>query len=397
MLTEGEVGLLLGAVLFAGSFVNDRAARRLLVGSVLAVWFLAMLRVSLRLPVPMGDYYDFAGQGQDHFAGYFDEAIQFQYHLGGALIRVFDAWYGKTDSSPAAAFGALSRLAAFVLTGSLAGFAWFQDWSQRVLRYLALAVAMPTMILFFGYHEFGYLPVALDAAAIPLLLVALEERRRRLLLLAGLLAGIGSAFHGYGLVALGFLVVVALAYLAFDREARTKLGWWSVVDTAGAGLVGWLGWLAVYMIGFGIAVTPGHSDESPIRPLLHAHYSDYYHRLDRPIFSWHVLGQIGWELWVGSAVLMLLLARERGPLVRSVAIGTLPVLAFLIVFWPVQGIGNDSDLLGAVFPAAFAGAWLISRSARLTLVGLLLLVSGQWAIHHVLTPGFVEDQTPPPG
>jgi hypothetical protein len=216
VLSEGEAALVVAAALFAGSFLRDRGYRSGVAIGALVVLLAAMLRVSLKLPVPMGDYYDFAGQGQEHFAGYFDGAIQFQYHLGGALIRVFDAWFGKTDSSPAAAFRALSRLASCVLVVGLAGFAWFQDWSPRVLRYLALTAAMPTLVLFFGYHEFGYLPAALDASAIPLALVALEERRRGLQLLAGLLVGVGAALHGFGLIALGFLVVMIALYLVID-------------------------------------------------------------------------------------------------------------------------------------------------------------------------------------
>jgi hypothetical protein len=38
----------------------------------------------------------------------------------------------------------------------------------RVVRYIALAVAVPTTALLYGYHGFGHLPLALEATAIPL-------------------------------------------------------------------------------------------------------------------------------------------------------------------------------------------------------------------------------------
>jgi hypothetical protein len=212
------------------------------------------------------------------------------------------------------------------------------------------------------------------------------------------MVGIGAAFHGFGLVALGFLVVLIVVYLVLDSEARAVLNLWQApLEAAAAGVLGWVMWLPVYIIGFGIDVTPGHADESPMRPLFHARYSDYYHRLDQPVFSWHVVGQVAWELWVVSAVLVVLLAWQRGPLVIPVAVAALPVLLFIILFWPVQGLGNDSDFLGAAFPPAFAAAWLVARSARATLAGLLLLVTGQWAFHHILTPAFVDNPSAPPG
>jgi hypothetical protein len=395
---EGAAALAIAAVLFGGSFLESRARRAAVAMFALVVLFGAMFRESLHLSVFMGDYDNFAGHGQAPFAHYFDAGdLEFQFHLGGAVVRVFDAWYGKTDESPVAAFHALSRLIAFVLCVLLAAFAWFQQWSPRVLRYLALTVAMPTLVLFFGYHEFGYLPAALDATAIPLAMVALEERRRGLLSLAGVLAGVGAAFHGFGLVALGFMIVMAAAYLLFDHEARRILGGWrSPIEVAAMGVFGWTVWLPIYLIGFGLGVRASHAAERPTRPLVHAYYSAYYHRLDRPILSAHVIWVIAWEFGVCSAVLVLLLAWQRGPLVRAVAVATVPVAAFVIVFWPTQGIGNDSDFLGAAFPAAFAAAWLIARSVRLTALGLVLMIPEHVGFRHVLTASFVEGQTPPP-
>jgi hypothetical protein len=396
MLWEGGLGLGLAAVLFAGSLARARSARAIVAIGATGAMLAAMTAVPLHLAVPMGDYGDYALQGQQHFAGYFDDGIRFQFHLGGALVQVLDAWFGKTESSPQAAFRALSRLAAVVICAGLVCLAWSSRWSAQSLRYLALVFAMPTTVLFFGYHEFGYLPMALDVVAIPLALVALQTHRPNALVLSGLLCGVGAALHGFGLVALAFVLVMAATYVAFEPEARLALGVSAPVAAGVAGVFGWLCWLPVYLIGFGLTVVPGHADESPVRPLLHAHYSAYYHRLDRPVLSLRVLGEIGLELALASATLFVVLARRRSPLLRAIAVGSLPALLFVIVYWPVQGLGNDTDLLGSVFPPAIAAAWLVAESRLGAAVGLLLLVPEQVAFRYVLTWPFVEGPTPPP-
>ena len=389
---HGESGAALGvaAVLLAGSVVADRRWRSWVLLGSLAVLLAVMLRLSLHLSVPMGDYSNFI-EDRHNFQRYFGDSVWFQYHLGGAMVHELDAAFGSTPGSPVKAFHALARIAAVLFTLSLAFFALQQRWSGHVLRYVALAVAVPTTLLFFGYHEFGHLPAALDVAAMPLALVGLEQRRRSLVIGAGALAGVGCALHGFGLIALSFLVVLTAAYLWRDSDARRSLGRGLPLRVAAAGLLGWLVWLPIYLIGFSWTIDPGHSDVRPLRPLLHAHYVAASHRVVQPILSTGVVRELGWELAVTGAALVLLAAWFVRDSSRSaLLLATLPVLLFVIWFWPVQGIGNDSDFLGSAFPATYAAAWLVARDLRASILGFVVLAAGNAAIAHILTWPFVQ-------
>ncbi len=62
---------------------------------------------------------------------------------------------------------------------------------------------------------------------------------------------------------------------------------------------------------------------------------------------------------------------------------TLPSTVFSIAFWPVQGMGQDTDLLVAAFPAFYALAWVCAHEPRRTTIAAALLVSahmGFWRI-----------------
>jgi hypothetical protein len=116
-----------------------------------------------------------------------------------------------------------------------------------------------------------------------------------------------------------------------------------------------------------------------------------HRRSDNPIFSGSVLAEIGWELAVTGAALVPLAAWiTRGPARDALLIAALPVLVFVVWFWPVQGIGNDSDFLGSAFPPTYAAAWLAARNLRASLIGFAVLVAGNAAIAHILTWGFVH-------
>jgi hypothetical protein len=390
---HGESGAALGvaAVFLVGSLVVERRVRAVLTVSSLAALLVVMLRLSLHLSVPMGDYANFV-EDRHHFHKYFGESVSFQYHLGGALVHGLDAAFGSRSGSPVQAFDALARIAAVLFALSLGLFALNQRWSARALRYVALAVAVPTTLLFFGYHEFGHLPAAVDVAAVPLALVGLEQRRPGLVVVSGALAGVGCALHGFGLVALAFLVVLTACYLWRDREARGSLGRSLPLGVAAAGVLTWLVCLPIYLIGFSWSVDPGHSDVRPLRPLLHADYVAHSHRIDKPILSTAVIGEIGWELAVTGAALVLLAGWfARGPSRSALLLATVPVLLFVIWFWPVQGIGNDSDFLGSAFPATYAAAWLIARDTKASVLAFLTLLAGNIAIAHVLTWPFVHN------
>jgi hypothetical protein len=390
MRVESQAALGVAAVLLGGSLLTDRRHRAALALASLTALLVLMLRLSLHLSVPMGDYTNFT-EDEDHFNNYFGGTVSFQYHLGGAIVHILNELFGSTSHSPVQAFDALARIAAILFVLALGLFALRERWSAQALRYVGLAVAVPTTLLFFGYHEFGHLPAAMDAAAIPLALVGLEQRRRNLVVAAGALAGVGCALHGFGLVALGFVVVLVGAYLWRDGAARTALGHNLPLGVVAAGLLGWLIWLPIYLIGPSWGIDPGHSDVRPLRPLLHAHYVEHSHRIAKPILSGSVLGEIGWELAVTGAALVLLAAWfVRDPARQALLVATVPVLVFVVWFWPVQGIGNDSDFLGSAFPATYAAAWLIARNIRASIIGFLILVAGNAAIAHILTWGFVH-------
>ena len=48
----------------------------------------------------------------------------------------------------------------------------------------------------------------------------------------------------------------------------------------------------------------------------------------------------------------------------------LPSLAFLVAWWPIQGVNMEMDLIFATFPAFFAGAWLCARTRGVTVAAL---------------------------
>ena len=179
MHAESVAALGVAVVLLGGSLVADRRQRAVFALVSLTALLVLMLRLSLHLSVPMGDYTNFV-ESRHNFDRYFGESVNFQFHLGGAIVHEFDAAFDADLRSPVRAFNALARIAAALFVVALALLAMHERWSARVLRYLALAVAVPTTLLFFGYHEFGHLPAALDVAAVPLMLVGLEQRRRSL-------------------------------------------------------------------------------------------------------------------------------------------------------------------------------------------------------------------------
>jgi hypothetical protein len=110
-----------------------------------------------------------------------------------------------------------------------------------------------------------------------------------------------------------------------------------------------------------------------------------------------VIGEIGWELAVTGAALVLLVAWfERGTSRAALLVATAPIFLFLVWFWPVQGLGNDSDFLGSAFPPTYAAAWMLARRFRPAVLGLLILIAGNAAIAHVLTWPFVHGPVPRP-
>jgi hypothetical protein len=118
-----------------------------------------------------------------------------------------------------------------------------------VCRYVALAIASPLALLYFGFYELGYL--SMSAAVVPLLAIrrGSDTRVAASTLTAGLGQGFHTALHGFGLLGLGggaLSLVAARAPLA-RRAART-------LAFASAGVAMYLGWVFIYVVGMGISI-----------------------------------------------------------------------------------------------------------------------------------------------
>jgi hypothetical protein len=151
---ESQAALGVAVVLLGGSRLTDRRYRAGLALASLAALLVLMLRLSLHLSVPMGDYANFI-EDRHNFKRYFGEAVSFQFHLGGAIVHIFDAAFGATSHSPVRAFDALARVAAVLFVLGLGLFAMREQWSARVLRYAGLAIAVPTTLLLLQRPDTG--------------------------------------------------------------------------------------------------------------------------------------------------------------------------------------------------------------------------------------------------
>lgn len=380
MRSESWQALALAAVIFGASFARDPRWRARIASLGLLLLLIAMLRLPLHLPFAEGDYSDFV-QDRSHFANYMGlDGIQFQYHLSSQIVRGIDALYGQTTASMGEAFHWLSRIIATVLVLGLAVLGYVERWSVRVTRYIALAVAVPTIDLFFGYHEFGILPAAIEIWAIPFVCIALERRAWGMYAAAVGALGIGCALHGFGLAALAF------ALFAGVLRSRTARDLGRVAVAGVVGLAGWTGWVALYEIELNDSVAAGHADELPLRPLLHAKPYPIYHRVASPVV--HSLHTIGWEMLVVAAPAVLLLLWARSELRWILAVAAVPSLLGVVFFWPVQGLAGDTDYLASAFPLVFAVGWLAADRLRLAAAMLGLMVVGHVALAHVLTIGY---------
>ena len=390
MLNESWTSLAVAIVLLGASFAGSRGLRRIISLVALGALLVAMLRMPLHVPIPEGDYRNFV-EDRSHFTSYMVEVVNFQYHLSSQLVRAFDAALGSTASSPVSAFHWLVRLFALVFVVGLVALGFFERWSERVIRYIALAVAVPTTALLYGYHEFGHLPIAVQATAIPLGLIALERHRWWLLALSMALLGFGAALHGFGLIGLAFMLLVSVVYVVRDRQIGTRQGLLRVGNATVYGLVGWLVWVPIYPILLHTDLDAGHADEFPLRPLFHPEPYPSYNRIAQPVFSSIGLTDIGYEFWIVGVLVLVLLVFVAPGLRTPVALAAIPVVLFVVIFWPVQGLGEDTDFLASAFPPLFAVAWLVAPSRRLTFFALALLAAGDWALHHVLNPAFIDE------
>lgn len=366
----------LAAVLAAASAAPRRRVR----AAAVLVCLAALAGVAIALPLDdrlhMGDAETYtASRGQ--FDAYFSPTtVRFEAHLSAVLLRWLDRYHGRTELSPAAALASLSRGAtawfvAMLLVAAAAG-----SWSALALRYLALALAAPAALMYFGYRELGYL--SLTPASVPLVMAGLQRLQGRLES-GAVLSGLGAALHGFGVLSMAGMVT---AVMAAREPLRVRL----VQGTRAIALAGsaYLGWVFVYIVVFGLTVAPGHASQVPWRPLLVSTVSGT--RMNWAVLSLPGMADVLAAAWMAglpllpAACMALRAAALRGPALAY----ALPSVLFLCAFWPVQGLGAEADLVVAAFPGVYALAWLAAHSPRSTVVGLILLASSHIVFWRVL-------------
>ena len=302
--------------------------------------------------------------------------IRFEAHLSHAILGRLDRAFGSTAEAPRQALDTLMRGATawFILSALVIGV--IERWSAVVLRYLALALLAPSTLLYFGYRELGHL--SLNVAVFPLIARGLRAKSGHLEA-GSVLSGIGAALHGFGLLSLAgaCLAACAVPSRVVDRaRLLVRLTVW--------GVAAYLGWVAIYLIVLNLPLIPGHAESIPLRPWL---IDDVSNRVNAAIFTVTGGRDIFFSAWAAGAPLLAVVAtlwRTRREETRAVLLYAVPSAIFLVLFWPVQGVGQEMDLVFAAFPAAYALAWLCAHDARRTTIAAVLLISAHMAFWRVV-------------
>jgi hypothetical protein len=365
-----------GSLLLWNARVVDDRRRRRMAAAVLVVTAAMAFAVPLRQPIAMGDSQTYIGTRRlfEQYAGV--HQIRAEAHLSWAILGQLDTWYGRTEDSPARAFRTLTGGATAMFFVSAAGVGMLERWSPFVVRYLGLILLAPSALLFFGYQELGYL--SLNAAVFPLLARGLQSGGRALEA-SGVLSGIGAALHGFGLLSLAGAGLAALGGAPSTDRLRwaVRLGAW--------GLLAYLWWIPAYALILQLPMAPGHADSIPLRPWLADVFSEG--RVNVAIFSRKGARDLLFTAWVAGipllAVALSLWRRYPGE-VRSALLYAVPSTVFLVVFWPVQGLGVEMDLVMAAFPALYALAWICAHDTRRATIAAVVLASAHFAFWRIV-------------
>lgn len=317
-----------------------------------------------------------------------DDVVRFSAHLSYWLIGRFDGALGGTDASPVQAYHLLSWLAGAVSALSLWILAAADGWSPRVVRYVALAIMAPATLMYFGYLEVGYL--SLSAAAFPFVARDLVKGGDLTwgLLAGAVLFGLGAAMHGIGYLGIAALGVAVLAcHLPMARRLvlAPALGAMAV----GAALI----WLWYYLAVLGVDITPGHATGGFIsRPLWAAREAEG--RTLYPLLSAITARDLLMSGLIAGLPLALVVLFNRNQWRREARLAlafSVPCAIALVLFWPVQGVAIELDMIVAIFPAVFALLWVCSQSVRASLASAGLLALGHAAFWWVVfDPRFVN-------
>lgn len=368
-----------GLLLWSASLRNDRVRRRAAVAVLLATAAMAFT-TPLDQGIKMGDAdtYTTSRRLFEDYAAV--RQIRAEAHLSWVILAQLDAWYGADDESPARAMRVLTWGATTLFFVAAIGVGWLERWSPVALRYLGLGLLAPAALLYFGYRELGYL--SLNVAAFPLLARALRSGSR-MLEASGVLSGIGAALHGFGLLALAGSGLATLGQRAapVDRIRRAiRLGAW--------GLLAYAGWFALYTLVLDMPIAPGHADSIPLRPWLTDAFQEG--RVNVAILSAAGARDVLFSAWVAGVPLIGVAAalRRRHPdEVRAAFLYAVPSIVFLVVFWPVQGLGVEMDLVLAAFPAVYALAWVCAHEAKAAIIASAFLGSAHLAFWRIVLEG----------
>ena len=360
------------ALLSAARILDPRRRQALAVAALLAV---AVAAYALPLPpLRMADSGMYTKNRLNFETAL--EKVNFENHLIGAILARSYPAFGTGEDAPERTFKALTRAATawFIVSALTIGIV--EHWSPHVVRYLALAVLAPLALMSFGHRDFAYL--SLNLAAFPLLAHGISQGGKRLEA-GSALAGLGAAFHGFGVLSLAGAWIASLTAHAPIRERLER-----ILRIAAWGTAAWVGWLAIYMIVFDLQVMPGHASSGSWRPLF---IDERGNRVNVALFSITGVRDLlvsGWLVGVPLLVVGASLWKQRRDQVVLMAGYAIPSVLFWIFFWPVQGLGVDTGHVFGAFPAVYAGAWLCARERRQTIAAAALLLSAHLAFWRVV-------------
>jgi hypothetical protein len=367
----------LGVLTVRAAALLRRRARQLVVVAVIV----GALAAFLTVPLPplrfessgymadAADNINDRAKFQQRFPIAVGPTTSFHSYLGDLLMARLDRAFTASGNSTARAYAALSKFAGTLFLVELLVVAALHRYSRRVCRYVALAIASPLALLYFGFYELGYL--SMSAAVVPLLAIrrGSDTRVTASTLSAGLFQGFHTALHGFGLLGLGggaLSLAVAPAPLA-RRAVR-------ILAFASAGVAMYLGWVFIYVVGMGISIVVENTVQGfGFRRLFEDIIIDK--RIAYPVFSVAGLTEIGLISVIAGVPLLLLawIKSPRSAMIVSAAYA-LPGLVFLISWWP-PGAPLNLDLLMAAFPALFAACWLLASSHERAVAALGLMVA----------------------
>jgi hypothetical protein len=235
------------------------------------------------------------------------------------------------------------------------------------------------MLLFLGYREFAYLPLALAATALPLVLIGIDRAEPASIILGSLVLGTGAAVHSFGLIT---LVAAMIALVATRQPAKVLLA------SLAGGTAAWGVWLILFVIA-GPSLATGHAGNLDLRQLFQDERVEYVQRTKPGLFTRRGMRDVLVIYVMGGLTLGLTLVAETRELFRRRTAADphfreLPaVLAFLVpslgaaaLIWPIQGVAVDTDFVMGLCAAFYALAWYVAgRSPWRAVVCWLLLAA----------------------